>query len=94
MLESYKSQSKVNQKKVRDLISDLMGSLPPVCGTYRFGLAITEDEIEVVCLNFKRMTDPHVAVQLPAHSEYDKEDAIDYIINEYEALYQWENEYQ
>ena len=94
MLQSYQKLSKADKKALRDLISEVMDNITePVCGTYRFGVAITEDGMKVECLNFKRMTELHVAVQLPAHSVFVKEDMIDYIIDRYETFYEAENWY-
>lgn len=91
-LQSYQNQSEANKQALRELISDVMDSIEsPVCGQYRFGVAITDDGMKVVCLNFHTMPDLHVAVTLPAHSVWDKEAMIDYIIDRYDDCYKIEN---
>ena len=92
MLEGFKSQSVADQQTFKTMVKELLEVQPPVCGKYRFGLAITEDEMEVVCLNRKVMPGEHVTINLPTGCPT-LDDAVDYLIDQYDRWYKAENYY-
>lgn len=92
MLEGFKIQSVADQQTFRKMVKELLEVQPPVCGQYLFGLAITEDEMKVVCLNRKVMPDEHVAINLPTGCST-LDDAVDYLIDQYDRWYKAENYY-
>lgn len=93
MLEGFKNQSIADQQTFRKMVKELLEAQhTPVFGQYRFGLAITEDEMEVVCLNRKVMPDEHVAINLPTGCPT-LDDAVDYLIDQYDRYYKAENYY-
>lgn len=92
MLQAFKNQSVVDQQTFKTMVKELLEVQPPVCGKYRFGLAITEDEMEVVCLNRKVMPGEHVAINLPTGCPT-LDDAVDYLIDQYDRWYKAENYY-
>lgn len=70
-LEKYQEQSTADKRTVTKLINEVIDELPPVCGIHFIGVKITDETIQVACINTTVMENPFVRIPLNNWWMYD-----------------------